>query len=403
MPDASESRHAGVLAELPDVDTLLHACEAVRDAGYTSFDAYTPYPVHGIDEAIGIRRTRIPWAIFVAGLSGAAAAVGMQWWMNAHDYAFLISGKPLWSLPANIPIAFEMTVLFAAVTAFLVTLGVCKLPQFYRAIASRERFARVTDDGLFIAVEADDPAYDRARVTALLEAAGATAVESYEQEASADRAVPGKLKLALAVLACASLVPMALAVKARQSFSDQPRIHLIGDMDNQKKLKAQAESAAFADGRAMRLPVPGTVPAGGEQLDDHFFRGVAGGGWATELPASVKTDGTTLRRGRERFGIYCAPCHGDAGYGDGMIHRRALQIGANAWVPPTSLHEEHVRAQPVGQLFHVITNGVRNMPGYGHAIPAADRWAIVTYLRALQLSQAAAREDVPATATIDPN
>lgn len=403
MPDSINDRHAGVLAELPDVDTLVTACAKVRDAGYTAFDAYTPYPVHGIDDAIGIRRTRIPWAVFFAGLSGAGVAIAMQWWMNAYDYPFLISGKPTFSLPANIPVAFEMTVLFAAVTAFVVTLAVCKLPQLYRAISSRERFARATDAGLFIAVEARDPQYDRKTVTALLEKAGAIAVEPYEHEDPQTRAFPGKIKLAIAVAACASWLPLALAVKARVSFSEKPRIHLFSDMDHQPKLKAQAESGAFGDGRAMRQPVEGTVPVGGDDLDDHFYRGVDGAGWATDLPSSVTADNATLVRGRERYGIFCTPCHGDAGYGDGMVHRRAKDIGASKWVPPTSLHEDHVRRQPVGQLFDVITNGVRNMAGYGHAIPERDRWAIVAYLRALQLSQAAAREDVPATATIDPN
>ncbi|MCA9619678.1 MAG: cytochrome c, partial [Myxococcales bacterium] len=216
-------------------------------------------------------------------------------------------------------------------------------------------------------------------------------------------ALPGKLKLGIAAAVAASLFPLALAARARVSFSDQPRIHLLSDMDDQPKLRAQAASEAFADGRAMRQPVEGTVAVGGAHDDDTFYRGVKDGVWATTLPTEVHLDRATLERGRERFGIYCAPCHGQAGYGDGMVARRAEKIGASKWVTPTSLHEAHVRDQPVGQLFHAITSGVRTMPAYGHAIPERDRWAIVAYVRALQLSQAASRADVPPSATIDSN
>jgi len=99
-------------------------------------------------------------------------------------------------------------------------------------------------------------------------------------------------------------------------------------------------------------------------------------------------------RGRERFGIYCTPCHGQVGEGDGMVHQRAMTLAEGTWVPPSNMTEERVRVMPVGEIFNTVTNGVRNMPGYGRQIPAEDRWAIILYVRALQRSRAAELKDL---------
>lgn len=199
------------------------------------------------------------------------------------------------------------------------------------------------------------------------------------------------------LLGVVGLIPFALVAKARVSTTDQPRIHVVRDMDNQERFKAQQENALFADKRAMRAPVPGTVARGELRLDDHFERGRVGEGWATAFPAQVLVDGALPRefvlRGRERFEIYCAPCHGLSGHGDGMVHQR-VQLrklqgvkGMGGWAAPSSYHSDQLRNQPLGYLFHVASDGVRNMAGYRNQIPTRDRWAIVAYVRALQFSQ----------------
>ncbi len=202
------------------------------------------------------------------------------------------------------------------------------------------------------------------------------------------------------VLICLAMIPPALIARARAVNSPLPRIHPIQDMDNQPKFRAQHQSSIFADGRAMRPTVPNTVARGELREDDHYWRGVAGGKWAEAFPPRVDVTLELLERGRERFNIYCQPCHGLAGYGDGMIDRRAMELvnrGVNgtAWVQPKSLHEPQIREQPVGQIFNSISNGVRTMPAYGPQIPVADRWAIVAYVKALQRSQNAELSDVP--------
>jgi mono/diheme cytochrome c family protein len=139
------------------------------------------------------------------------------------------------------------------------------------------------------------------------------------------------------------------------------------------------------------------VARGHLEADDHFERGRVDGDWATTFPVPV-TEGL-MERGRQRFEIYCAPCHGLNGTGRGMVARRAdelAELGKATWVPPASVHDETVRSRPVGQLFNTITYGVRNMPAYGPQIPTADRWAIVAYVRALQRAWHATLDDVPA-------
>ncbi len=389
---------AGLLAEFDGPEALLAAAEKVRDAGYRRWDAHSPYPIHGIERAMGIRPTVLPWLVLGAGVGGAAVALLMQWWMNAVDYPLVISGKPLFSLPANIPIAFELIVLCSAFAAFGGALALSRLPQFWHPVFSAERFRRATTDGFFLSIEAADPQFDPAGTGQLLASLGATAVEACH-EPDAGRNVPRALFAALAAALLLAVLPPLWIARARSVTSNEPRIHLIQDMDFQPRYQAQAEGPFFDDRRAMRPSVAGTIAVGQLDADDHLHRGRVGGTWATAFPIPVARE--AMEQGRQRFNIYCAPCHGLAGEGDGMIARRAAQRiigeqpGFATWVAPRSLHASAVVEQPVGQLFHTITNGLNTMPAYAAQIPVEDRWKIVLYERALQRSQKARLEDVP--------
>ncbi len=208
------------------------------------------------------------------------------------------------------------------------------------------------------------------------------------------------------ILIALGSIPFALAAMARAVPSSHTRIHIIQDMDNQPKFRAQHANPLFADGRAMRPLVAGTVARGQLEADDHYNRGVVDNDWATTFPPQVQVNLDLVYRGQDRFNIYCTPCHGYAGYGDGMINQRAMDLvnlGLNGttWVQPKNMHEQLIREQPVGQTFNTITNGVRNMSGYAAQIPTEDRWAIVAYVKALQRSQTADLNDLPPDQRID--
>ena len=202
------------------------------------------------------------------------------------------------------------------------------------------------------------------------------------------------------ILVAIGSIPFALAAMARAVPSSHTRIHIIQDMDNQPKFRAQHANPLFADGRAMRPVVAGTVAQGQLEADDHYNRGVVDNDWATTFPPQVQVNLDLVYRGQDRFNIYCTPCHGYAGYGDGMINQRAMDLvnlGLNGttWVQPKNMHEQLIREQPVGQTFNTTTNGVRTMSGYAAQIPTDARWAIVAHVQALPRSQTAASNDLP--------
>lgn len=171
----------GYLVEFDKVDELLIGAKAVRDAGYTRWDAHTPFVIHGLDAAMGVKKTVLPYLVFGAGLTGTVAGIVLQWWTNAVDYPFLISGKPLFSLPANIPVAFETTILFAALTALVAMLALNGLPRLYHPLFTNRAFKRATDDRFFISIEAADPLFDRSTTRELLESLSGRTVEVIEE------------------------------------------------------------------------------------------------------------------------------------------------------------------------------------------------------------------------------
>ena len=207
--------------------------------------------------------------------------------------------------------------------------------------------------------------------------------------------MPRWLTSIVVILVALSWIPIALALRARVVKKTEPRIHIIPDMDNQPKVKAQSRFMLFADRRGMRPPVAGTVARGSLIGDSALEYGkTADDAWVEAIPVEMSM--SLLERGRQRYDIYCSPCHGLSGYGDGMVAMRADQLQEGTWTPPTSFHTDLIRERAAGHLYNTISNGIRNMPAYGSQIPIDDRWAIVAYVRALQRSQNATIDDVPA-------
>jgi mono/diheme cytochrome c family protein/drug/metabolite transporter superfamily protein YnfA len=348
---------------------------------------------------MGIQRTILPWIVFSVGLCGLGGGLLLQWWTNAYNWPWLVSGKPFFSLPANIPVTFETTILSSVFAAFFGMWILNKLPQVWHPLFKQQRFLKVTDDSFFIAVQASDKKFQRGKAETLLQEAGAVAVEPCYTSADPNRRkLPKSLAAFILVTVVLALVPFALIAKTRHSTSREPHIHIFPDMDFQPKYKAQRASSLFDNQRASRLPVKGTVARGRLKADEHFYRGIAGDKWATTFPSTFGVSNRMMKRGQERFGIYCQPCHGSSGKGDGIVQERAKRLAPNnkaGWVQPTNLHQDYVVKMPHGQLFNTISNGIRTMPSYGAQIPETDRWAIVLYIRALQRSQNATFSDVP--------
>ena len=179
----------GLMAEYPDAAAISKAAVALREAGYRKWDCYTPYPVHGLDRAMGVRPTILPWLVLAAGLTGCVVALLLQWYVNSphtesastgalSGYPLVFSGKPYWSWPAHTPVAFELSVLFASLTAFFGLWGLVRLPQLWHPTVQSRRFRRSTDNVFFIVVESADPKFDAKRTAADLMQNGGASIET---------------------------------------------------------------------------------------------------------------------------------------------------------------------------------------------------------------------------------
>jgi mono/diheme cytochrome c family protein len=185
----------------------------------------------------------------------------------------------------------------------------------------------------------------------------------------------------------ATLIAAAVVLSgcAGQTSRNSPLI-IFPDMDRQGRYEPQGKSSFFSDHRASRPAVEGTVARGMLKEDDVLYTGVVNNQWIGKNPLNI--DMELLQTGQRRFNTYCSPCHDRTGQGRGVVGQRAM------WIP-TNLHEDRVKAFNDGEIFNVVTNGRRSMPSYKTQVTAADRWAIVAYVRALQRAGGSTAEDVP--------
>jgi hypothetical protein len=178
---ASAPATYGIMAEFSDAESIIAAAHQVRDAGYTVVEAYTHIPVHGLDEALGHRPTRLPWGVFIFGLLGSSGLFGFMTWVNVVNYPMNIGGRPFFSWPAFIPITFEGMVLGAAYSAVFGLIAICGLPLWYHPVFNAPGFERATLNGFFLCIEAKDPQYDAGKATSLLKSIGATNVNEISE------------------------------------------------------------------------------------------------------------------------------------------------------------------------------------------------------------------------------
>jgi hypothetical protein len=170
----------GFIAEFETPAEAMHAAEKVRDAGYTSWDVHTPYPVHGMDAAMGLRSSKVGWFTFLGGVTGLSAGMLMIWWMNGFDYRLVVGGKPLFSPLFAFPVSYEMTILLASFGTLFGMLFLNRLPRLHHPLLKNLRFRHVTHDRFYIVVETGDPKFSEVETRKLLEAAGSKHIEAVE-------------------------------------------------------------------------------------------------------------------------------------------------------------------------------------------------------------------------------
>jgi Protein of unknown function (DUF3341) len=177
MPEKSY----GLIAMFDTPADIMHAAEEVRDAGYKSWDVITPFPVHGMDRAMGVRRSLVPRISLSGGLIGFATGMGLIWWSGAWNFRLMVGGKPFFSPLFAFPISYELTILFTAFATILGMFVLNRLPMHYHAVMKQAHFQRAMDDRFFVVIEACDPRYDRAATEALLAQLGGREIEELKE------------------------------------------------------------------------------------------------------------------------------------------------------------------------------------------------------------------------------
>ncbi len=165
----------GMGAEVSSASALYHAAEKIRDAGYRRWDVYSPFPIHGMDQAMGLKKSWLSALVFCGGITGLSIALLLQFYPSTIEYPLIVAGKPVnfFTVPAFFPIIFELTVLLSAFTATFGMLALNGLPRWHHPIFSWDRFKKVSNDGFFIAIEATDPKFNEEATRAMLEGLGA--------------------------------------------------------------------------------------------------------------------------------------------------------------------------------------------------------------------------------------
>ena len=173
----------GILAEFRNPKELVDAAEKVEKSGYNKYDTYAPFPIHGMEKAMGLKNSPLGWIVLVGGLTGLIGAVTLMVWVMAYEYPMNISGKPLINIPIYVPIAFELTVLLSAFAATFGMFALNKLPKLHNPLFNVERFKKASDDGFFICIEAEDDLFSEEKVSSLFTDMGATHIETvYDSE-----------------------------------------------------------------------------------------------------------------------------------------------------------------------------------------------------------------------------
>ena len=372
-----------VLGVFDTPNALMAAIPKARAAKLGTVEAYTPYPIHGIDEALGLRRSPLGGMVLVMGVLGALTAFGFQYWMSAVDYPIVTGGKPPDSWEAFIPIMFEVTVLFATFTAGLgMLLLLNKLPFFGHPVLSSKAITGITRDRYVLAIEAEQEGFDSTAAAKVLKEAGAVEVEVLPAPDRSPFLTSDYILRTLGGIFVACLVAGLTMFFATKWF---PLLRPMVNMQDQPRLNAQKPSSFFKDGHGMQRPVAGTVAR------DHLPTATGTQEAAATLVNPLPRSKEVFAMGRKVYVNRCEVCHGAIGNGAGSL---TAAYGAK----PANLQSQQFRDYTDGKMYWVLVNGKNNMPSHAADTTDYQRWAVVHYVRALQRAQNAKDEDLKVVA-----
>lgn len=371
----------GISAIYNTPDEILHAAGKVSDAGYKKYDVHTPYPVHGLDNAMKTDWPILGYVAMFLGLSGAAFALLFMYWSMSIDYPNVIGGKPFFSLPAFIPVTFEVTVLAASIgTLFTMLAVVFKFPNNAHPLHDTAYMDKVSSDKYGIVIEAKDMKFDREEVVDLFKLTGSEEIiaQYYDSEILATKINIFEPKFVT------GLIAMAIVTSAVTYFS----LNVLMDMKPftwmqfQKKLSAMEPAEFYDSGFSMRTPVAGTVSRGHKP---YAYENDPEGA-NTYLSNPLLATAENLEVGQKKYDTFCSPCHGYYGEGDSRLRGQ--------FPTPPSLHSSTNRNSTDGRLYHIITVGQNTMPSYARQLNPTERWQVISYIRTLQRALNAKEEDL---------
>jgi mono/diheme cytochrome c family protein len=352
------------------------AAEAAREHGLHIADVYTPYAVHGLDRALGLRPSRLSGACLLFGLLGVGVALWLQFWTSAVDWPLNVGGRPWNSLPAFVPVTFELMVLCAGLGVVATFLAVSRL---YPGKGTRLPYPGVTDNRFVLVLKETDAAFDAGTTRRLLEHHGAVHTEEREESEVPTGERPARRVLRRAVNVCLLLLLLTVGALNWLTGTDpgRPNQEFLPEMAHSPRYNTFSANPNFPDGQTQQPPVPGTIARGMMPLhyratpEDALRAG-------EELHSPLKTDDIRAQqRGASVFVNYCQICHGPGGKGDGPATQRGVP-------PPPSLLAEKALRLKDGQIFHILTYGQGNMASYAGQLSREDRWHVILHVRALQ-------------------
>ncbi len=397
-----------VVALFDSPDQIMAAAKKTCESGYKDFDVHTPYPLHGMDQAMRLPGTKLPYVALAFGLLGLVFSLFLQWftmgdplssgigatamglpeWLERYPY--VIGGKPLFSLPAFVPVIFEVTVLFCALgTVALLIAKFCNLPNNSHPLHDTDYMKGVSGSRFGLCIEASDAKFEEEQVHQFMQDLGGQDVASVRQ---VYKRPPSYLS---SFVFFWILVAVVLAASGKFYFVFNRILYYppFSWMETQEKANAQAASLVyedgtpiFANGRAMQPPVSGTVSRGNTPYLFNKSPDLGGQLIINPLPTVAEH----LGRGKDLYEVYCGICHGTFGDGDGSVSSRE----AGKALKPPSLHSRKLKEFSDGRLYHIITNGQNVMPSYAKQLQEQDRWTIIQYMRALQRAKDAKEGDL---------